>query len=38
VRRCTVYTIAGIYYRRTLWQWLTRKPRQLAKFRIMDVL
>lgn len=25
-------TIVGEYKRRTLWQWLTRQPRELAKF------
>jgi hypothetical protein len=27
-------TIEGAYERRTLWQWLTRRPRELAHFTV----
>lgn len=27
-----IVSIAGVYRRRTLWQWLTRQPRVLQQF------
>jgi hypothetical protein len=32
------YTIAGVYRRRTLWQWLTGQPRVLQVFTITTVV
>lgn len=29
-------TIAGTFKRRTFWQWLTRKPRELLTFTVVD--
>ncbi len=26
------FTIGGMYHRRTLWQWLTRQPRELRRY------
>jgi hypothetical protein len=30
------YTIAGVYERRTFWQWLWRAPRQLHIFTLIQ--
>jgi len=30
------YTMAGYYKKRTFWQWLTRKPRELQEYVIFD--
>lgn len=30
-----IVTFAGKYKRRTFWEWLTRKPRQLQRFRFV---
>jgi hypothetical protein len=29
------YTVAGVYTRRTFWQWLRRAPRQLLLFTVL---
>lgn len=32
------YTIAGVYRRRTFWQWLTRQPRTLQVFHVTAII
>lgn len=31
-----MFTIAGKYKPRTFWQWLTRKPKELRLYRVMQ--
>lgn len=31
------FTMEGRYELRTLWQWLTRKPKQLKRFKVVAV-
>lgn len=30
-----LFTIPGYYKRRTFWQWITRKPKELRMFRVI---
>jgi hypothetical protein len=33
-----IITLAGIYKKRTVWQWLTLKHKQLERFRVIDTV
>lgn len=36
VKKDDVFTMEGKYRRRTLWQWLMGKPRELQQYKIID--
>lgn len=36
IKKGDVFTVAGKYKRRTLWEWLTRKQRELQRFLVTN--